>query len=196
VQSKGSLITQKLKYHKGAAEMDVWMSRDGLTVLVEEDGIVFVESQPAYAAIRVPRGGFTWKDGVYSFKAETGEARQTPSGRIMALKEEYAPVILEVMAKTDVPSFDAFKAKVKACQVQMAGPVLKYHTIYGDELTLDTSYRQTPTINGEPVNYAPKKVYDSPFLNADYNSGVVTISSGSRKKVLDFTLQTMSRTGE
>ncbi len=196
VQSKGSLITQKLKYSKGAAEMNVWMSRDGLTAPVEEDGIVFVESQRAYAAIRVPRGGFTWKDGVYSYKAETGETRPTPSGRVMALKEEYAPVILEVMAKMDVPSFDAFKAKVKACQVQMAGPVLKYHTIYGDKLTLDTSYRQTPTINGKPVNYAPEKVFESPFLDADYNRGVVTISSGSRKKVLDFTLQTMSRTGE
>jgi len=186
VQSKGSLMTQKLKHHKGAAEMDVWMSRDGLSVPVEEDGIVFVESQGAYAAIRVPRGGFTWKDGVHAFKAETGETRKTPPGRIMALKEEYAPVILEVMASRDVASFDAFKAKVKACAIRMDGPVLKYHSVYGDELTLDTSYQKTPTINGQPVDYAPPKVYDSPFLNADYNSGIVTISKGKRKKVLDF----------
>ena len=44
VQSKGSLITQKLKHHKGGAEMIVWMSNDGLSVPVEEDGIVFVEA--------------------------------------------------------------------------------------------------------------------------------------------------------
>ena len=54
-------------------------------------------------------------------------------------------------------------------------------------LTFDTSYRATPAINGKPVDYAPKKVFESPFLNADYNSGIVTIRKGKRKKVLDFT---------
>jgi len=53
-------------------------------------------------------------------------------------------------------------------------------------LTLETSYKKKPTINGAPVDYAPKKVFDSPFLNAEYNTGVVTIGKGQRKKVLDF----------
>ena len=66
VQSKGSLITQKLKYHKGAAEMLVWMSEEGLTAPVEENGVVFVEAEGAYAAIRAPYGGFKWKNGSYT----------------------------------------------------------------------------------------------------------------------------------
>ena len=45
------------------------------------------------------------------------------------------------------------------------------------------------SINGKPVDYAPKKVFESPFLNAEWNSGVVTISKGMRKKILDFTKQ-------
>jgi hypothetical protein len=53
-------------------------------------------------------------------------------------------------------------------------------------MTFDASYQKTPTINGAPVNYAPKKVFDSPFLSADYESGIVTIRKGDRKKVLDF----------
>ena len=104
----------------------------------------------------------------------------------MILNEEYAPVILEVMAKSDVSSFAAFKAMVKACPIRMKGPVLEYETIYGERLTFDTSAREAPTINGRPVNYAPKKVFESPFLNADWNSGIVTISKGNRKKVLNF----------
>ncbi len=75
---------------------------------------------------------------------------------------------------------------VKACRISMKGPVLEYKTIYGEQLTFDTSTKEVPTINGNPVNYAPKKVFESPFLNADYNSGTVTISKGKRKKVLDF----------
>ncbi len=104
----------------------------------------------------------------------------------MILNEEYAPVILEVMAKSDVKSFDVFKAMVKACRIRRNGPALEYKTIYGEQLTFDTSARKPPTINGQSVNYAPKKVFESPFLNADWNSGIVTITKGDRKKVLNF----------
>ncbi len=38
----------------------------------------------------------------------------------------------------------------------------------------------------ELLDYAPKRVFESPFLNADWNSGIVTISKGDRTKVLDF----------
>ena len=175
VQSKGSLITQKLKHHKGGAEMIIWMSTDGLSVPEEEDGIIFVEAENAYAGIRVAEGGFKWKQA--PFIAE---------GITMILNDEYSPVILEVMAKADVSNFDAFKAKMKKMELKMNDTLLQYSTIYGDQLTLDTSLEKTPTINGKPVDYAPKKVFESPFLNADWNSGIVTISKGKRKKVLDF----------
>jgi hypothetical protein len=180
VQSKGCLITQKLKYHKGGAEMIVWMSKEGLSAPVEEDGIVFVEAEGAYAALRVVKGGFKWMKR--AFKTD----RFIPENVTMIINDEYAPVILEVMAKSDVNSYEAFKAMVKNCKMSMNGPVLKYKSIYGEQLTFDTSTKEVPTINGNPVNYAPKKVFESPFLNADYNSGTVTISKGKRKKVLDF----------
>lgn len=105
----------------------------------------------------------------------------------MTPADEYAPVILEVMSKQDAASLDAFKSKVKATSPVMKGSILSYKSIYGDTLTLDTSYKRTSAINGTPVDYAPKKVFDSPFLNADYDSGIVTISKGDRKGVLDFT---------
>ena len=136
--------------------------------------------------IKVAQGGFQWRET--PFIAMTGEkySRSTPEGKTMILNEEYAPVILEVMAKGDVSSFDAFKAMVKACRVHMNGPVLEYRTIFGEQITLDASFKKTPTINGHPVNYAPNKVFESPFLNADWNSGIVTITKGDRKKVLNF----------
>lgn len=188
VQSKGCLITQKLKYHKGAGEMVVWMSKEGLTEPVEQDGVVFVSAGGAYAAVRVAKGGYKWHHGSFTAEAKTGD-RRTRAGRAMIPNDEYAPVILEVMARADAKSFDAFKARVKACKVRMDGSVLKYTSIYGDELTFDTGFRQAPRINGKAVDYAPKKVLESPFLNADWNRGVVTISKGRRKKVLDFTAQ-------
>ena len=62
-------------------------------------------------------------------------------------------------------------------------------TIYGDQLIFDTSAKAVPSINGKPIDYAPKKVFESPFLNAEWNSGVVTITKGTRKKILNFTKQ-------
>lgn len=189
VQSKGSLITQKLETNRGAAEMIAWFSIDGLTAPVREGDTVFTEATGAYAAVRVARGDFSLEESK-RFKGNKtgGSAFSTPPGYVLTTDDEYAPVILEVMSKSDIESFDAFKAKVNARRIRFQGPVLNYTTIYGDELTLDTSYSRSPTINGKPVDYTPGKVFDSPFLNADYNSGVVTISKGKRKKVLDFNL--------
>jgi len=185
VQSKGSLITQKLKGNKGAAEMLVWFSIEGLTEPVHEEGIVFVEAEGAYAAVRVPYGDFKWSGGSYTTISKTGN-RTTRPGRVLVPGDEYAPVILEVMAKSDVKTLEEFKAKVKACHARMDGDVLHCTTIYGESLTFDTSQALVPTINGKPVNYAPAKAYESPFLGSDWNSGVVTITKGERQKVLDF----------
>ncbi len=189
VQSKGSLITQKLATNKGAAEMMVWISKNGLSKPVEEDGVVFVEAPGAYAALRVAKGDFKVTDELFTGTKEEGTSFTSPPGYIMTPADEYAPVILEVMSKQDAASLDAFKSKVKATSPVMKGSILSYKTIYGDTLTLDTGYKRPPAINGKPVDYAPKKVFDSPFLNADYDSGVVTISKGNSKKVLDFNVQ-------
>ena len=64
--------------------------------------------------------------------------------------------------------------------------VLKYTCIYGDEFTFYANHSKSPEINGSTVNYAPAKVYDGPFLQSDWNSGVVKISKGTRALVLNF----------
>jgi len=186
VQNKGSLITQKLKEHQGGKEMTVWLSEDGLTNMEEADGIVFTEAEEAYAAIRVVRGGYGWENGAITYHGKDSRTTISPPGKMMVLHEEFSPVIVEVMAKSDVKNYEEFKSKVRACEMNWDGPVLHYKTIYGDRLTLDTSYKQIPTINNNAVNYAPSKAFESPFLNGDWNSGIVSIKKGNREKVLDF----------
>jgi len=113
--------------------------------------------------------------------------REAPPGRVVQPEDDSSPVILEVMAKKDLKGFEDFKAKVKANQPEMKGALLVYRTIYGDRLTFDTSQKKVPTINGKPLDYSPPKVLESPFLNSDYDSGVVTIQKGGLNKTLDFT---------
>ena len=186
VQSKGTLITQKLKGNKAGGPMIVWMPEEGIGTPIRERDLVFVETEGAYSVIRVVGSGFKLVNKSVSNPSLEGPIRTSPPGHVVIPDDDFAPVILEVVAKRDVDGLDAFKAKVKATQPEMKGALLVYGTIYGDRLTFDTGQRKTPTINGKPVDYTPGKVLESPFLNADYDRGVVTIQKGGRKKVLDF----------
>jgi hypothetical protein len=187
VQSKGSLITQKLKGHKAGGAMIVWMPREGMGPPTREDDVVFVETEGAYAAIRVVGSDFKLTEEEVSNPSLEGPRRVAPPGRIILPDDDFAPVILEVMARRDLDDFDAFKARVKSNPPETKGALLVCQTVYGDRLTFDTSQKKPPTINGEAVDYAPREVLESPFLRADYDKGVVTIRKGKLKKVLDFT---------
>ena len=66
VQSKGSLITQKLKDNKSGGPMIVWMPEEGIGKPVREGDLVFVETDGAYAAIRVVGSDFRLIDQTVS----------------------------------------------------------------------------------------------------------------------------------
>jgi hypothetical protein len=55
-----------------------------------------------------------------------------------------------------------------------------------DELTMYCDQLRLPEINNSPIDLAPKLVFDSPFVQSKWNSGVVTITYGQDKKVLNF----------
>lgn len=195
VQCKGCLITQKLQDCHGGCEMMVWMSRDGLSDPVEKDGWVFAEAAGraevhgacgAYVAFREAWGDATWNNDVYTITKPEGPVYHTRLGHSMILNDDQAPVILQVMSKANIPSFEAFEALVLSSPVRLEGSVLHVTSIYGDAFTFDTSQQNVATINREPVNYEPQQVFASPFLNSGYETGIVTIRKGQRKCVLDF----------
>jgi hypothetical protein len=186
VQSKGSLITQKLKSSAKGGPMIVWIAKEGIGKPVRDGDWVFVETGEAYAAIRVVGSDFEISDGEVSNPNLAGPPRSAPPGYSVVPDDSFAPVILEVIAKTAVADFDEFKRRAKGCDLKMDGSVVSYSTLYGDTLTLDTRYKKTPTINGKPVDYTPADVHESPFLNSEYNSGEVTITKGDRNLTLDF----------
>lgn len=64
--------------------------------------------------------------------------------------------------------------------------VLQYTSLYDDAFTFFADYSEAPQVNGKVIDYAPPKAYDSPFLMADWNSGVVHIQKGTRSLTLDF----------
>ena len=174
VQSQGTLICQKLKAGKDVSPMRVWFSTEGLTKPVEEGGWVFVESQGAYAAVRVVEGATTWESPSDNYQ-----------GSWLQCTEPFAPVILEVALKSDFPNAAAFRAKIKAQLLQRKPNVLTYRGLGGDTFTFHTDYSKPPQINGKPVDYAPPNAFESPFVQSVWNSGIIIVSKGARSLRLD-----------
>src|SRR5574340_852742 len=54
------------------------------------------------------------------------------------------------------------------------------------ELVFNAANNDVPTVGGQYVEYSPAKVFDSPFLESRYGSGVVEVRKGGEKLILDF----------
>ena len=177
VQHKGTLIAQKLKSSLKCGEMEVWFSEAGLSKPREEGQWVFVEADGAYAAVRPTRGGYRWRlseDGV--------------PGAWLRSDDEWAPVILEVARKKDFADYDAFCAAVQANPLSYDGSVLSYGGLGGHTFKFYADYSHPPEIDGIPVDYTPPYAFYSPFVRAEWDSGVVTIRKGEREEIRDFNI--------
>jgi hypothetical protein len=76
--------------------------------------------------------------------------------------------------------FDAFKTAVKAQPVRYEGGTVRFAT-----LTFHGPSRP-PLVDGQPVNLAPARGYDSPFIRSEWNSGLVYLRKGNDTEILDF----------
>ncbi|MBT3606482.1 MAG: hypothetical protein HN521_25705, partial [Candidatus Latescibacteria bacterium] len=45
---------------------------------------------------------------------------------------------------------------------------------------------QSPKIDKQTIDYAPPQAFDSPFLQSDWNSGIVTIQKDKQTQTLNF----------
>ena len=122
------------------------------------------------------RGATTWAESISAV-----------TGRWLNLADEYSPVILQVAQKSDYPSLRAFGDAVAGQKVESKNDVLSFRSIAGDQFAFPLNFTGPPMINGAPINYAPARALDSPYVQTEWNSGVVRLSKGTRTQVLDFT---------
>lgn len=136
-----------------------------------EGGWVFGEAGDAYFAIRPAEGqcatdakGVTW-----------------PDAKI--------PLVIHVGGATEDGSFDAFKKKILANRLAYKDGTLVYEDAKWGKMEFcpDAARpaEQWRRINGEPVAL-PDKLFDSPYLTSDYNSGIVKAQFNGRTLTLNF----------
>lgn len=181
VQSRGTMISQQLSPRsegepiagEGASEgWRVFFSTAGLSKPVKSGAWTFAEAKDAYVGVCVVEGESSFALSQF--------------GRWLVCKDAMTPVIIEAVRKSDYAGFDAFQTVVTGRPVALKKSVLRYRTLAGDELTFYTDQSRLPEINGKAVDLAPQLVFNSPFIQSEWNSGVVTIQYGDQKHILNF----------
>jgi len=179
-QKMGTLICQKLKTSTQSGTMRVWFSGAGLSSPKEIDNWTFVESTGAYAAVCPVQSNISW------------QTESKPEGQWMTLENEWSPVIIEVVLKSEYPNFSDFQKTILACHLNISNDLLTYQSTYGHTFTFDISQNQSPKIDNQTIDYAPPQAFDSPFLKADWNSARVILQKDNRKQILDFNIANVS----
>ena len=191
VQDRNLLVTQKW----GPIPPNAPTSKGGVLRLyfsptlddvLEDSGWIFVRDGGAFAAVNVVAGGYTWTTP-WRHSEELVTNRKgflTPKDggeSFIVLKSETSPAIMIANDAADYGNdFAAFKAAVKAQPVGWSGGVLSFATIrfHGPA--------HPGLIDGQPVNLAPPRGYDSPFIRSNWGSGLIYLRKGNETAILDF----------
>jgi hypothetical protein len=104
----------------------------------------------------------------------------------MVCEDEWTPVILEVAGKTEWTSAEAFQKAVAMLPVRQEAGVVHYTSLAGDTFRFWADQSRPPEVNGRRVDLAPRLAFDSPFVRGEWNSGIITVSAGDRRLLLDF----------
>jgi hypothetical protein len=181
VQDRNVLITQKWApvppnpATSRPAHLRVYFSPT-LDDVHEEEGWIFVKDGQAFAAVKVVAGGYQWTPAWKHAESLTRDNKA-----FITLNAENAPVILIANQAADYQhDFAAFKAAVRAQPIRYQDGTLHFAT-----LTFHGPTRAAQ-VNGRPVDLAPARGYDSPFIRSEWNSGLIHIRKGNDTAILDF----------
>ena len=174
----------------------------GLDRVEEKAGWIFVQEGNTYVAIKVIRDRKVDPEHAERYIASKALYAELDDDayewnrerRIIRFKDKYSPIIFETARKADYATLEDFTADI------LDNPLLLHNTVVPEwyvvsytgcganakEIIFNAANNEMPTVGGEYIDYAPAKVYDSPYLQSDYNSGVITVQKGTDKLVLDF----------
>jgi hypothetical protein len=192
VQSKGVMIAQRLKSTNARGQMVYF---DNSLRRVEKNGWVFAEAPRAWAAVKVAAGGTTWEPDTPKQHPSGAEGAAAPydggppnPGTWLVLKDEFSPVVIEVVRKKDCPTMEDFQKAILAGRFKWELNRLDYRSSrYKTTVSLFANYSHSPLVDGKTVDYKPAKVFDCPFIQSEFGSGVVRLRYGDRKETLKFT---------
>ncbi len=196
VQHRNAMLVIHHPKSKQTGQMRVFFPKTIYERIVEKDGWVLVKEGPAWLGVRV-LGAKAEQTKNYSFRQtdtkKAKESSRTNSEGFWLWPNADKPPLAFVLSRESVHESEAqFLAYLKKHEYSYDSGMATYTFTddQGEKVKLQLSNKEAlPKINGKTVNLNPKKVFDSPYLSSDRYSGIVTISKGKKKKVLDFRIE-------
>ncbi len=187
VQHENIMVIQRNQKSRNAKAMRVFFSTGMKERLVERDGWHLLREGDAFLAVKAfsRKNGkdacaHSWKDDCWLHPGD-GDA----------------PVVFVMGRKSKYADMDAFADYVMSSSTALEAQrfTIKAHDAHDIplELSLFLDGSAIPQVNGEPIDFLPENVFDSPFFHSREGSGVVTIQKGGRSMILDFNKTTVTQ---
>lgn len=177
----------------------------------EDNGWIFVQNGEGLLAIRVveglqkpiSRGASRANRGVVDvpLEAEHVDLVDTPytwneTQDKLKFDDAWSPVIFEAGRLDDYGSLESFKEYIFSNRVTLLKTVvpgfyrLRYEYGANKEKSIDfnAANLQIPRVNGDPIDYSPPFLFDSPFLQSDYHSGLIRFGLPTNVRMRSFNL--------
>lgn len=184
----------------GSLEYGVYFG-DSLDRIVERSGWIFVEHGDAYLAARVVMGEYAKGWTILVDNATPGRSSGlvdesyawTPDRKMIHLKDKFAGMIFEASRRIHHATLEAFIVDVLDNPLVLEKTVVPgFHVLHHrgcggktQEVTFNLANSEIPMVGGKRVEYAPEMLFDSPYLNSIYKSGIIEIRKGGMVLRLD-----------
>lgn len=177
------------------SHITTFFSRDLQHTEKDPSGWIFTQGGPVYIAYR-PFAPGVWKPNDWTGLLRGGAGGFIATGYdtwgeghqclvSSALQNGY---VVQVAPTRDYASFDAFKAAVRALPLKFeTTPVPEATFTALDGSVLHARYGDTPSVNGQPVDYRDWPLFGSPFAHEKRGSQRLEIHQGGERYLLDFT---------
>ena len=152
----------------------------------EEDGWIFLLSNNVYTAIKPLKNGELSTESAYRWGNEVffTSSNILLSENEILIENAHSGFIMQMTSLEESGmSFEEFKAVMKQTRIEYsleANGTLSYTTYNGDVLKVvyDTG---EDSLNGVIQDYSDWKLFDSEYMQSDYNSGCTTITAGGKE---------------
>lgn len=173
INKNGAMIVSRAKLASGDTR--------GL-VMYASNELDFTEANGWLVAKEPSTGAYVGVYGVAGVPVVTAsdsiDGSKSGLGKLYVFDTAGTTAVVQCAMSAEFSSLDAFAAALarQPLTYDAATKTVSYTNFAGDELVYCANGSVDPTINGTPVNFIPMYVYQSPYMNEAYGSGIVTIT--------------------
>lgn len=184
----------------GSLEYGIYFG-DKLDRIVERGGWIFVEHGDAYLGVRVVMGEYAQGWTILADDASSGRTSElveesyewNPERTMVHLKDKFAGMIFEASRRAHHATLEAFIEDILKNPLVLEKTVVPgFHVLRyrgcganAEEMTFNLANNEIPMLGGRRIEYAPDKLFDSPYLKSVYNSGIIEFMKGDMMLRLD-----------